>query len=156
MCRGRVILFKGIFMKKILVIILGIFAAYSYADDIVAAQQEIKNIPSPCHDSNGFIQSQSLIQANYNEMYRALPLDQQNRVRCAAIKMENLRLKPVLEAQTYFSSEHDRAELSMKTVVSQMLVTEAVKAQVETARQEIYRRINEKILDLKARRAVRH
>jgi hypothetical protein len=143
-------------MKKILYVILGILTASCFADDIGAAPQEIKNTPSPCHDSNGFSQSQSLIQANYNEMYRALPLDQQNRVRCAAIKMENLRLKPLLEAQTYVTTERTRAELSMKTAVSQMLVTEAVKAQVETARQEIYRRINEKIRDLKARRAARH
>jgi hypothetical protein len=147
---------KGIAMRKILFVILGILTASCFAGDIVTAGQEIKNAPSPCHDSNGFLQSQTLIQANYNEMYTALPLDQQNRVRCAATKMENLRLKPLLDAQTYFTTERNRADLSMKTAVSQMLVTNTVKAQVENARQEIYRRLNEKILDLKARRAARH
>jgi len=110
---------------------------------------------APTHDSTGFVQSMTGIQANYNEMYRALPLDQQNKVQSASTSMENIRLKSPLEAQTFFATERDRAELSMKTTVSQMSATDAVKTQIENARHEINQRLSEKILDLKARRAAR-
>jgi hypothetical protein len=138
-------------MKKMLAVILGILSTSCFALDDLPLQ----NAVFPPHDSSGFNQSMTRIQANFNEMYRALPLDQQNKVQCAAMSMENIRLKPPLEALSIMNTESGYAEQSMKTSVSQMTATDAVKAQIENARHEINQRMSEKILDLKARRTSR-
>jgi hypothetical protein len=140
-------------MKKILFTLFGIFAGCCFASDRLPDQSDLITIPP--HDTAGFSHSMTQIQANYNEMYRALPSCQQNRIQSAATTMENLRLKPPLDAQLFITTEQSRSELSMKTSVSRMLTTDAAKVQIEDARHEIYQRINEKILDLKARRKAR-
>jgi hypothetical protein len=139
-------------MKKLFFMFLGVISATGFALDNIPAQPGAGNF-SPPHDSAGFTRSMTGIQANYNEMYRALPLDQQNKVKCAASSMENIRLRSPLEAQAILATERSRAEQSMTTSVSQMLVADAVKTQIDNARRETSLRINEKILELKARRS---
>jgi hypothetical protein len=138
-------------MKKAILVIMGILSASCFASGNVASPMTATNPPT--HDSTGFVQSMTGIQANYDEMYRSLPLDQQNKVQNAAMSMENIRLSSPLDAQALISTQKDRAELSMKSVVSQMAVSDAVKIQIDNARHEINQRLSEKILDLKARRA---
>lgn len=136
-------------MKKIVFLLLTIVPAYCFAGDNVPVSQPI---PPPI-DTAGFTQSKTGIQENYNEMYMSLPCEQRHRIQSAATSMENLRLQSPQDVQTYLSTQRERAELSMKTVVSQMLVADAVKTQIDNARRETSLRINEKILELKARRS---
>jgi hypothetical protein len=135
--------------KKILYFILAIIQAYCFAGDNVPLSQ----ILPPPSDTAGFTQSKTGIQQNYNEMYMSLPCEQRHRIQSAAASIENLRLKSPQDAQTFLSIQRDRAELSMKTTVSQMVVADAVKTQIENSRREIFLRINEKILEMKVRRS---
>jgi hypothetical protein len=133
-------------MKKMFFIIFWIISSFCFAFDN----------DMPPQDSTGFNQYKSLIQKNFNEMCKALPLDQQNKIWSASASMENIRLKPPLEAEAIFSNERQCAEQSMKTAVFQMSVTDVVKSQIENARNQMSRRMSEKVLDLKARRAASH
>ena len=103
--------------------------------------------------SASYTDSKMIIQANYNEMYKALPQDLQDRIRSASMTIENLRMKTPLELQNYVATERTRAEEFMKTTVSQMSLSEMLKAQVDDARKEINVQINERMNELKARRA---
>jgi hypothetical protein len=137
-------------MKK-LFLILGIVSSCCFALDNEMTPQG--NDATPPYDSTGFNQSRTWIQANYFEMYRALPFDKQNKVQYAATSMENIRLKPPLEADAILANERQYTEQSVKTAVSQMSVTDAVKTQIENARSQINQRMSEKVINLKARRA---
>lgn len=137
-------------MKK-LFLILGIVSSSCFALNNEMTPQG--NDPMPPYDSTGFNQFRTGIQANYLEMYRALPLDKQNKVQYAATSMENIRLKPPLEAGAILANERQYTEQSVKTAVSQMSVTDAVKTQIENARSQINQRMSEKVINLKARRA---
>jgi hypothetical protein len=147
-------LLQGIPMKNLLLFIICLLAVACFGNDnMKTGQEEMKSFPA--HDTAGFTQSRVSIQSTYNAMYAALPLDQQNRIQSAALSMENIRQKPSVDAQTFLSSQRQRAELSMTSAVSQMSVTDAVRTQIDNSRREIYQRINEKIHDLKTRRASR-
>jgi len=141
-------------MKKLLCFAVFALAANCLGNDNAPiGQQESTSMPP--HDTAGFTQSRVTIQTTYNSMYRALPLDQQGKIQSAALSMESIRLRAPVDAQTFFTTQRQRAELSMSAAVSQMSVTDAVKTQIDNSRHEIYQRINEKIHDLKARRGLR-
>lgn len=109
----------------------------------------------PC-DSAGFYNAKLQVQSNYNEMYQALPVDIQNKIKSARATIENIQLKPSSEAQAFVATERDRLELLARSTISQMQVSDAVKLQIDNARKEIYQRINDLIIELKQRRLVSH
>ena len=105
-------------------------------------------------DSASFAQSAISIQSSYNSMYKKLPQDLKNRVQCAASSMECIRSKSTSQARSILASQRKRAENSMNTAVSQLSVSDAVKAQVDVSRHEIVQRIEEMASELRARRAL--
>jgi hypothetical protein len=139
---------KQALMKKLFYIFSVVIPACCFAGDNVPCSQSL-----PPNDTGAFTQSKTAIQTSYNEMYKSLPYEQRQRIQSAAVTIENLRLKSPQDAETFLSIQRASAEQSMQTAVTQMLVTDAAKTQIENARRETLLRINEKILDLKARQA---
>lgn len=137
-------------MKNFGNLIAGIVITGGFA--MINAQTSVTPVSAASCES-GYTDSKMIIQANYNEMYKALPQDLQDRIRSAATTIENLRMKPPLELQNYVTTERTRAEEFMKTTVSQMSLSDMLKAQVDDARKEINVQINERMNELKARRA---
>jgi TolA-binding protein len=137
-------------MKKLTLMIAGIVLAGGFA--VINAQTSVEPVPAASCES-GYTDSKMIIQANYNEMYKALPQDLQDRIRSAATTIENLRMKPPLELQNYVATERTRAEEFMKTTISQLSLADMLKVQVDDARKEINVQINERMNELKARRA---
>jgi hypothetical protein len=138
-------------MKKLVYVMMVIIPAICLANDNFLIQLDIKNLPPS--DTAGFVQSKTAIQTNYDQMYISLPCEQRLRIQSAAASIDNLRLKSAQDAQSILSTQRERAEQSMQTTVSQMAVADAVKTQIENARRETILRINEKVLELKTRRA---
>jgi hypothetical protein len=137
-------------MKKQGISIAGIILACGFA--MINAQTSVAPVPAASCES-GYTDSKMIIQTNYNEMYKALPQDLQDRIHSAAMTIENLRMKPPVELQNYIATERTRAEEFMKTTISQMSLSDMLKAQVDDARKEINVQINERMNELKARRA---
>jgi excinuclease UvrABC helicase subunit UvrB len=137
-------------MKKLGILIAGIVLACGF----VTVNAQISSDPvQTASGGTGYTESKMVIQANYNEMYRSLPQDIQNRIQSAATAIENIRMKPPLESQNYLSAERARAEEFIKATISQMSLSEMLKAQVDDARKEVNTQINERMNELKARRA---
>jgi hypothetical protein len=137
-------------MKKQGILIAGIILAGGIA--VINAQTSVTPVPA-ASCASGYTDSKTIIQANYIEMYKALPQDLQDRIRSAAMTIENLRMKTPVELQNYVATERTRAEEFMKTTVSQMSLSDMLKAQVDDARKEVNVQINERMNELKARRA---
>jgi hypothetical protein len=133
-------------MKKIGIMIAGTVLVCGFA--MINAQTSVEPVLA-----SGYTDSKMIIQANYNEMYKALPQDLQDRIHSAAMTIENLRMKTPVELQNYVATERTRAEEFMKTTVSQMSLSDMLKAQVDDARKELNVQINERMNELKARRA---
>jgi hypothetical protein len=133
-------------MKKQAIFIAGLVLACGIA--LVNAQASVE--PAACQ--SGYSDSKAVIQTNYNEMYQALPRDLQERIRSAAMTIENLRMKTPADQQNYVATERTRAEEFMKTTVSQMALSDMLKAQVDDARKEVNVQINDRMNELKARR----
>ncbi len=57
------------------------------------------------------------------------------------------------EAKIYVATEKERAESFIKSTISQLPLADAVKTQVDDARMESCQQINERMDELKARRA---
>jgi hypothetical protein len=140
-------------MKKIMLVTVGMLATLAYGFDNSTYIPETGTVP---RDSAGFDNVKTQVQTNFNEMYHALPADLQNRLQSAKATIENIRLKPPTEALAYVLSERERFDMFMRTTVSQMQVTDAVKVQIDNSRKEIYQRINERMSELRQRRLIRH
>ncbi|HUI92770.1 MAG TPA: hypothetical protein VLX68_11035 [Chitinivibrionales bacterium] len=132
--------------------IRGIFiAALIVACGITAGNAQTPAEPGTCQ--SGFADSKTVIQTNYNEMYQALPQDLKDRILGAAITIENLRMKTPADLQNYVTTERAKAEDFIKTTISQMAVSDMLKAQVDDARKDVNVQINDRMNELKARRA---
>jgi hypothetical protein len=137
-------------MKKTGIIIAGIIVAGCFTS--INAQTTADPGQAPTVGS-GYAESKMIIQTNYNEMYRSLPQDIQNRIQSAAMTIENIRMKTPLESQNYLTTERARAEEFIKTSISQMSLSEMLKTQVDDARKDANAQINERMNEMKARRA---
>jgi excinuclease UvrABC helicase subunit UvrB len=111
------------------------------------------NAQSATPSTAAFQESKALIQANYNQLYQALPQDIQAQIKSAASTIENLRMMTPDEAKIYVATETEKAESFIKSTISQLPVADAVKTQVDNARMESCQQINERMDELKARRA---
>jgi hypothetical protein len=109
--------------------------------------------PAPSGSVGGFDDSKNTIQANYDELYKSLPQDLQTRIKSAATTMENIRMMAPLESRTYLAAQRDRAEQFASSTISQLLLTDEAKTQLDNARKESCQQINDRMTELKARRA---
>jgi len=103
--------------------------------------------------ATGFDQSKNLIQQNYNQLYNALPLDLQARVKSAATTVENVRMMTPAEMQTYLAAERDKSEQDIVSTISQLLVSSETKTQVDNARKDEFDQVNGRMNEFRARRA---
>jgi hypothetical protein len=137
-------------MKKLGILIAGIVVAWGFT---TVNAQTSSGPGLSASGGTGYTESKMVIQANYNEMYRSLPQDIQNRIQSAATTIDNIRMKTPLESQNYLITERAKAEEFIKTTISQMSLSELLKTQVDDARKEVNAQINERMNELKARRA---
>lgn len=139
-------------MKKVMIIMTKLLTVLAFNTIYSAPGQDMPLSSSTPYDSVAFNNSKLQIQSNYDEMYHALPVDIQNKIKSARATIENIRLKTPADAQAYVTTEQDRLELLARSTISQMQVSDAVKAQIDNARKEIFQRINDRIIELKQRR----
>jgi hypothetical protein len=109
--------------------------------------------PASSGEGGGFDDSKNTIQANYDELYRSLPQDLQTRIKSAATTMENIRMMAPQESRIYLAAQRDRAEQFASSTISQLLLTDEAKTQLDNARKESCQQINDRMTELKARRA---
>jgi hypothetical protein len=103
--------------------------------------------------ATGFDQSKNLIQQNYNQLYNALPLDLQARVKSAATTVENVRMMTPSEMNTFLTAERDKSDQYIVSTISQLLVSSEMKSQVENARKDEFDQVNNRMNEFRARRA---
>ncbi len=108
--------------------------------------------PSNPNESS-FEQSKYSIQNNYNQLYSSLPLDLQTRVRSASNTIDNIRMMSTQEAQVYVAGERLKSDQYMSGTISQMVLSDEVKTQVDNSRKEVFTQINNRMNEFKARRA---
>jgi uridine kinase len=102
-----------------------------------------------------FEQTRGTVQANYDQLYRSLPQDLQTRIKSAAATIENIRMMSPQETGNYLATERERSDVFVKSTISGLMLSDEVKAQVDDARKEVCQQLNERMTELKARRAAR-
>ncbi|HMD69508.1 MAG TPA: hypothetical protein VKF42_11555 [Chitinivibrionales bacterium] len=102
-----------------------------------------------------FDQTRSIVQVNYNELYRSLPQDLRTRIQSAAATIENIRMMSPQETGNYLATERERSDQFIKSTISAQMLSDEAKAQVDDASKEACQQVNERMTELKARQAAR-
>ncbi len=132
-------------MKKTILCVLATVAAGMFA--LVNAQS--------ASSGAAFDQTRSIVQANYDELYRSLPQDLRTRIQSASATIDNIRMMSPQQTGDYLTTERERSDQFIRSTISTMILTDEAKAQVDDASKETCQQISERMTELKARRAAR-